>query len=221
MTTVEEPFSYSNQSAHGLARPLDLPKLPRGPRPGRGPTLPHEFVTRLREKIRLDPSTNDPRWPAYAAALDLVRVLRELEGAPLWRVDATRRCKLLLGAEALGVLAPGDWRAMSVAKYARLLARRPEQVLHITSRVNPIQLPAGRTRPCCLCGEENQVTWTTTWCCPRRAQRRVGGVRCAGAASSTSTCDGEAKGAGAGLRILRPRAASLALRRAVKHPLRH
>ena len=177
MTTVEEPLSYSHASADGLALPLTVPKLPCG----RGSTTsPGAYADTLAGRLRERVPAGDPRGDAVHRLRVLAAELREMEDAPLWRVDPGRRERLVRGAETLEALMPGDWRARVVVRHARKLARRPEEVLHLISTVNPVLVAADAAEACALCGEADPLTWWANWCCTRRARRRVGSGRICG-----------------------------------------
>ena len=177
MTLVAEPLSYSYETADGLARPLPVPKLPNG----RGSTTsPAAYVAALSARLRDEVPFSGPRADAHERLRGLSHELRELAGAPLWSVDERSRTRLLRGADALEVLVPGDWRARVVVRHARKLARRPEEVLHLISTIDPVQVPHGLAETCALCGEEDPLTWRGNWCCTRRARRRVGSGRICG-----------------------------------------
>lgn len=179
MTLVAEPLSYCYRpkSAEGLARPLTVPKLPCG----RGSTTsPSAYVAVLYTQLRDEVPFSGLRADAHQQLRGLFHELRELDGAPLWRVDEGSRTRLLRGAAALELLVPGDWRARVVVRHARKLARRPEEVLHLISTIDPVQVPHGSAETCALCGEADPLTWRGNWCCTRRARRRVGSGRICG-----------------------------------------
>ena len=174
ITTVEEPLSYSYDSANWLALPLTVPKVPAG----RGcTTSPSLHVDALARQLRASIPPSVPLFDEATHLRLLSAELRELEGEPLWRVDPRRRTRLLRGVEALETLVPGDWRARVVVRYARKLARRPEEVLHLLTKISPVQLPKDLAEACLLCGEEDPLTWWGNWCCSRRARRQVGSGR--------------------------------------------
>ena len=177
MTTVEEPLSHSYASADGLARPLMVPKLPAG----RGCTVtPTAYLLALCDRLRGEAPLEGPPASTHNRLWGLANDLHELGGAPLWRVDGGSRVRLLRGADALEALMPGDWRARVVVRHAHRLARRPEEVLHVLSKVHPRRVAADRAEVCVLCGEADPLTWWVNWCCTRRARRRVGSGRVCG-----------------------------------------